>query len=51
MMKKVLQFFVVDAFGGHLFFRTNSRDKDQEIANLVYYGRYMVRVEMKAVVR
>lgn len=43
-------YYVEDAFG-RMYFRTNSRAKAQEIANLVYDGRYMVRVEMKAAVR
>lgn len=43
-------YYVEDAFG-RMYFRTNSRAKAQEIANLVYNGRYTVRVEMKAAVR
>lgn len=43
-------YYVEDAFG-RMYFRTNSRAKAQEIANLVYDGRYMVRVEMKAAIR
>ena len=43
-------YYVEDAFG-RMYFRTNSRAKAQEIANLVYNGRYTVRVEMKAAIR
>lgn len=43
-------YYVEDAFG-RMYFRTNSRAKAQEIANLVYNRRYTVRVEMKAAIR
>ena len=51
MAEKVLQYFVVDAFGGHLFFRTNSRAKAQELCNLCFNGKYTVKVVVRASVR
>ena len=45
------QYFVVDAFGGHLFFRTNSRAKAQELCNLCFNGKYTVKVVVRASVR
>ena len=47
------QFFVVDAFGGHLFFRTNSRAKAQEICDSIFQpqGKYLVKAVIKAQVR
>ena len=44
-------YYTEDALGGRMYYRTNSRAKAQEIANLIYNGRYTVRVEMKAAVR
>ena len=45
------QFFVVDAFGGHLFFRTNSRAKAQHLCDLCFNGKYTVKVVVRAAVR
>lgn len=51
MAEKALQFFIADALGGHLFFRTNSRAKAQELADYVYGGKYKVKIVVKAAVR
>lgn len=45
------QFFVADAFGGHLFFRTNSRAKAQELCDLCFNKKYTVKVVVRAAVR
>lgn len=45
------QFFISDALGGMMFFRTNSRAKAQEICDYVYEGKYKVKVVVKAAVR
>ena len=45
------QFFVSDALGGAMFFRTNSRAKAQELADYVYGGKYKVKIVVKAAVR
>lgn len=47
------QFFICDALGGHLFFRTNSRAKAQEICDLIFppQGKYLVKAVVKAQVR
>ena len=45
------QFFVSDALGGAMFFRTNSRTKAQELADYVYGGKYKVKIIVKAAVR
>ena len=47
------QFFVADAFGGHLFFRTNSRAKAQYLCDLIFppQGKYLVKAVIKAQVR
>ena len=46
------QFFVVDAFGGHLFFRTNSRTKAQHLCELCFgANKYTVKVVVRAAVR
>lgn len=49
--KPPAQFFVADALGGHLFFRTNSRAKAQEIADLCFNKKYTVKVVVRASVR
>ena len=46
------QFFVADALGGHLFFRTNSRAKAQELCEKCFgAGKYTVKVVVRASVR
>ena len=47
------QFFICDALGGHLFFRTNSRAKAQEICDSIFppQGKYLVKAVVKAQVR
>lgn len=49
--KPPAQFFVADAFGGHLFFRTNSRAKAQELCDLCFNKKYTVKVVVRASVR
>ena len=49
--KPYSQFFVSDALGGMMFFRTNSRAKAQELADYVYGGKYKVKIVVKAAVR
>lgn len=44
-------YYVEDALGGRVYFRTNSRTKAQEYADYCFGGKYKVRVEMKAAVR
>lgn len=44
-------YYVEDALGGRIYFRTNSRAKAQEYADLCFGGKYRVRVEMKANIR
>lgn len=44
-------YYVEDALGGRIYFRTNSRAKAQEYADLCFGVKYKVRVEMKAAVR
>lgn len=44
-------YYVEDALGGRLYFRTNSRAKAQGYADYCFGGKYKVRVEMKAAVR
>ena len=45
------QFFIADALGGHLFFRTNSRAKAQELSDLCFNKKYTVKVVVRASVR
>lgn len=45
------QFFVSDALGGAMFFRTNSRANAQKLADYVYGGKYKVKIVVKAAVR
>ena len=45
------QYFCADALGGHLFFRTNSRAKAQELCDLCFNGKYTVKVVVRASVR
>ena len=45
------QFFCADALGGHLFFRTNSRAKAQELCDLCFNKKYTVKVVVRASVR
>lgn len=49
--KPPTQFFVADALGGHLFFRTNSRAKAQELSDLCFNKKYTVKVVVRASVR
>lgn len=51
LYKPRTQYFVADALGGHLFFRTNSRAKAQELCNLCFNGKYTVKVVVRASVR
>lgn len=45
-------FFIADAFGGHLFFRTNSRAKAQELCDLCFGNKkYTVKIVVRAAVR
>ena len=46
------QFFIVDAMGGHMFFRTNSRAKAQQICDDCFGpNKYTVKVVVRAAVR
>ena len=46
------QFFVSDALGGAMFFRTNSRANAQRLCNMVYgEKKYFVKTVIKAQVR
>lgn len=51
LYKPRAQYFVVDALGGHLFFRTNSRAKAQHLCDLCFNGKYTVKVVVRASVR
>ena len=53
LYKPKSQFFVADALGGHLFFRTNSRAKAQHLCDLIFppQGKYLVKAVVKAQVR
>ena len=51
MVEKALQFFVADALGGHLFFRTNSRAKAQRMCDDCFGPKYTVKVVVRASVR
>lgn len=45
------QFFVADALGGHLFFRTNSRAKAQRMCDDCFGPKYTVKIVVRASVR
>lgn len=45
------KFFVSDALGGMMFFRTNSRAKAQEICDYCFGKKYTVKIVVKAAVR
>ena len=52
LYKARTQFFVADALGGHLFFRTNSRTKAQKMCDDCFgAGKYTVKVVVRASVR
>ena len=52
LYKARTQYFIADAFGGHLFFRTNSRAKAQELCEKCFgAGKYTVKVVVRASVR
>ena len=52
LYKPRTQFFVADALGGHLFFRTNSRAKAQELCEKCFgAGKYTVKIVVRASVR
>lgn len=45
-------FFINDAMGGHLYFRTNSRANAQRLCDLCFgAGKYTVKIVVKAAVR
>ena len=45
-------FFINDAMGGHLYFRTNSRANAQRLCDLCFgVGKYTVKIVVKAAVR
>ena len=45
------QFFIGDALGGHLFFRTNSRAKAQRMCDDCFGPKYTVKIVVRASVR
>ena len=45
------QFFIADALGGHLFFRTNSRAKAQQMCDDCFGPKYTVKIVVRAAVR
>ena len=49
--KPPARFYVVTADGGRMYFKTNSRARAQELADAVFWGKYTIRVEIKAQVR
>lgn len=50
--KPPTKYFVVNALGEGVYFRTNSRQKAQEFSDELFgKGKYTVRVAMKASVR
>ena len=52
LYKARTQFFVADALGGHLFFRTNSRTKAQKMCDDCFgVDKYTVKVVVRASVR
>ena len=52
LYKPRAQFFIADALGGHLFFRTNSRANAQRLCdNCFGAGKYTVKVVVRASVR
>ena len=52
LYKPRAQFFIADAIGGHLFFRTNSRAKAQELCEKCFgAGKYTVKIVVRASVR
>ena len=51
LYKPRTQYFCADALGGHLFFRTNSRAKAQELCDLCFNKKYTVKVVVRASVR
>ncbi len=51
LYKPRAQFFIADALGGHLFFRTNSRAKAQRMCDDCFGPKYTVKVVVRASVR
>ena len=51
LYKPRAQFFVADALGGHLFFRTNSRAKAQKMCDDCFGPKYTVKIVVRASVR
>lgn len=50
--RPITGFFINDAMGGHLYFRTNSRAKAQELCDLCFgKNKYTVKIVVKAAVR
>ena len=45
------QFFISDALGGMMFFRTNSRAEAQELCDYCFGKKYTVKIVVKAAVR
>lgn len=51
LYKPKSQFFIADALGGHLFFRTNSRAKAQKMCDDCFGPKYTVKIVVRAAVR
>ena len=51
LYKPRAQFFIADALGGHLFFRTNSRAKAQRMCDDCFGPKYTVKIVVRASVR
>lgn len=49
--KPPASFFIMNAIGEAVYFKTRSRQKAQEAADNLYGAKYRVRVEMKGTIR
>lgn len=50
--RPITGFFINDAMGGHLYFRTNSRSNAQRLCDLCFgVNKYKVKIVVKAAIR
>lgn len=49
--KPPTQFFISDAFGGMVFFRTNSRANAQRLCEMCFGKKYTVKIVVRAAIR
>lgn len=45
------KYYIVDAFGGHVYFKTTKREKAQQICDSMFGVKYTVKTVIRAAIR